>query len=292
MLDTIKNDGTTTTTTNQEPVYSSSLAYQFERNGYFALDKESTGGEGSNLVFNRVVTLRDTWIDRNKNKKKKNQDGTGATNGQPQRNRGRGGGGGKQSTAAVVEDIRRVAFRAATIIEAIPHPEADSLLVCQADCGDVVDDNDAAKAADDGTRTALYRTIVAGLAGKISIDELIGKKIVAVTNLKPAKVRGIESTAMLLAASTDDDEIVELLNVPNDVPNGELLSIEGMEPSQPDPMMKSKGAVKAFDRAKSGLKSNGDGEAVWIDSTTSTASRLLTSSGPVTTDTLKDASIR
>merc|ERR1711865_170463 len=248
MGDTIKNDGTTTTTTNQEPVYLSSLAYQFERNGYFALDKESTGGEGSNLVFNRVVTLRDTWIDRNKNKKKKNQDGTGATNGQPQRNRGRGGGGGKQSAAA--------------------------------------------KAADDGTRTALYRTIVAGLAGKISIDELIGKKIVAVTNLKPAKVRGIESTAMLLAASTDDDEIVELLNVPNDVPNGELLSIEGMEPSQPDPMMKSKGAVKAFDRAKSGLKSNGDGEAVWIDSTTSTASRLLTSSGPVTTDTLKDASIQ
>ena len=193
--------------------------------------------------------------------------------------------------AAVVEDIRRVAFRVATIIEVGPHPEADSLFVCQADCGDVLDD-DAAKAADDGTRTPQYRTIVAGLAGKIPIDELIGKKIVAVTNLKPAKVRGIESTAMLLAASTDDDELVELLNVPNDVPNGELLSIEGMEPSQPDPMMKSKGAIKAFDRAKSGLQSNSNGEAVWIDSTTSTASRLMTSSGPVITDTLKDASIR
>jgi len=47
---------------NENMMYPSSLAYQFERNGYFALDKASTG-TNDDLIFNRVVTLRDTWID-------------------------------------------------------------------------------------------------------------------------------------------------------------------------------------------------------------------------------------
>ena len=53
---------------------------------------------------------------------------------------------------------------------------------------------------------------------------------------------------MLLAASDrkeGDDEKVELLGVPEDVPNGELLSIEGMDASEPDSMMKSPVAVSA-----------------------------------------------
>jgi tRNA-binding EMAP/Myf-like protein len=135
---------------------------------------------------------------------------------------------------------------------------------------------------------------VAGLAGKIPVDEMVGKKIVAVTNLKPAKMRGIESTAMFLAASDGaegDSETVELLNVPLDVPNGELLSIDGMEVSEPDPMMKSKGALKAFDRAKQALRSNSDGEAIWADDK-ECPRRLLTSAGPVTTTSLKDAVIQ
>ena len=54
---------------------------------------------------------------------------------------------------------------------------------------------------------------------------------------------------MLLAASDGnegDEETVELLNVPSDVPNGELISIEGKDPSDPDPMMKSKGASNSW----------------------------------------------
>lgn len=255
--------------------YASSLAYQFERSGYFALDKESTGKD--NLVFNRVVTLRDTWgapTEKNqRNRGQNNNDGS---------HRGRGGRQ-VQEKKGPVEDIRRVAFRAATILEAGPHPEADALLVCKADCGDK---------AEDGSPE--YRTIVAGLAGKIPLEELVGKKIVAVTNLKPAKMRGIESTAMLLAASDGaegDNEKVELLNVPQEVPNGELLSIDGMEASEPDPMMKSKGALKAFDRAKQGLFANTDSEATWADAE-GVPHRLLTSAGPVTIDSLADAEIR
>ena len=135
---------------------------------------------------------------------------------------------------------------------------------------------------------------MAGLAGKIPIETMVGKKVVAVTNLKPAKMRGIESTAMFLAATDGvegDKEKVELLNVPSDVPNGELLSIDGMEASEPDAMMKSKGALKAFDRAKEALRSNGDGEAIWADEKDA-PHKLLTSAGPVTTDSLKDSVIQ
>ena len=129
---------------------------------------------------------------------------------------------------------------------------------------------------------------------KIPIETLKGSKVVAVTNLKPAKMRGIESTAMLLAASNGqgDDETVELLQVPGDVPNGELLNLEGKDPSEPDAMMKSKGAVKAFERAKAGFKANENGEAVWVDEETGTAHKFLTSGGPVKTTSLKDTVIQ
>mmetsp|Transcript_12787 Transcript_12787/g.31050 ORF Transcript_12787/g.31050 Transcript_12787/m.31050 type:complete len:106 (-) Transcript_12787:120-437(-) len=105
-------------------------------------------------------------------------------------------------------------------------------------------------------------------------------------------MRGIESTAMLLAASDGkegDDETVELLNVPAEVPNGELLNFEGKDPSEPDVMMKSKGALKAFDRVHEALQSNTGGEATWVGEN---PCRLMSSVGPITTDTLKDSAIR
>jgi methionine--tRNA ligase beta chain len=256
---------------NGKTLYPASLAYQFERSGYFALDKDST--DGKNLIFNRVVTLRDTWgVNDNSNQNK------GRSRGRGQRGQKKQGGGSN----VVVEDVRRVAFRAATILEAGPHPEADSLLVCKVDCGDVSEDG-----------TAEPRTVVAGLAGKIPLGNMIGKQVVAVTNLKPAKMRGIESTAMLLAASDGsegDSEQVELLMVPEGVPNGELLNIEGRKNSEPDAMMKSKGALKAFDRVKAALKANGDGEATWLNEDSSY--KLITSQGPVKTTSLKDTIIQ
>ena len=251
--------------------YLSSLAYQFERSGYFALDQDSTGGD--NLIFNRVVTLRDTWGGENPDAKVTRNRGRGAGNkGQQSK-----GGGGQP-----VEDVRRVAFRAGTILEAGPHPEADSLLVCKLDCGEKSEDGNPE-----------FRTVVAGLAGKIPTEELVGKKVVAVTNLKPAKMRGIESTAMLLAASDGkegDEETVELLSVPDEVENGELLNVEGKDPSEPDAMMKSKGALKCFDRVKAALRANEDGEATWVGEDSSY--RLTTSKGPVTTKSLKDTVIQ
>jgi methionine--tRNA ligase beta chain len=262
---------------SKDKVYASNLSYQFERSGYFALDQASK--DDGELIFNRVVTLRDTWGGEAQEQKGKQQ--------QKQRSRGGDNNNSRQPKkpaggAGTVEDLRRVALRAVTILEAGPHPEADSLLLLKVDCGDVGEDGEATEP----------RTVVAGLAGKIPAEELIGKKVVAVTNLKPAKMRGIESHAMLLAASdgNEEDEKVELLSVPDSVPNGELLSFEGKDASEPDGMLKSKGAQKVWDRVKAGFQANGDGEATY--SLEGNTHRMMTSAGPVSTTSLQNADIQ
>ncbi len=62
------------------------------------------------------------------------------------------------------------------------------------------------------------RQIVAGIAERYKPDELIGKQIVVVTNLEPAKIRGVESNGMLLAADADPE--ISILVPYREVPNG------------------------------------------------------------------------
>lgn len=62
------------------------------------------------------------------------------------------------------------------------------------------------------------RTVIAGIALSYTPEELIGKKVVLVANLKPAKLRGIVSQGMILAASHEDE--MEVLMVEKDIPTG------------------------------------------------------------------------
>ena len=62
------------------------------------------------------------------------------------------------------------------------------------------------------------RQIIAGIAERYKSDELIGKQIVVVTNLEPAKIRGVESNGMLLAADADPE--ISILVPLREVPNG------------------------------------------------------------------------
>ena len=62
------------------------------------------------------------------------------------------------------------------------------------------------------------RQIVAGIAQEYPPDELLGKKIIVITNLKPVKIRGVESHGMLLAA--EDKKGLSLLTVDKDIEAG------------------------------------------------------------------------
>ncbi len=92
----------------------------------------------------------------------------------------------------------------ATIKHAEPHPNADRLMVLKIDLG------------------SEERQLVAGIKGHYAAVDLIGRQIVVVANLELAKLRGIESQGMLLAA-TDDDKIV-ILNPERPVSPGAKVS--------------------------------------------------------------------
>src|SRR3989440_12971849 len=62
------------------------------------------------------------------------------------------------------------------------------------------------------------RTVLAGIAAKYAAEELVGRKVVIVANLQPAKLMGIESKGMVLAASIDGEP--SMLAVDPNVPAG------------------------------------------------------------------------
>lgn len=95
------------------------------------------------------------------------------------------------------EDFAKVALRVGKVVAADGHPDADRLLVLKVDIGE-----------------AEPRQIVAGIASKYSPQDLIGRTVVVVANLAPAKLRGVESQGMLLAAG--GKEVVDLVGVDAD----------------------------------------------------------------------------
>lgn len=70
---------------------------------------------------------------------------------------------------------------------------------------------------DDGSGTP--RQVASGIAAWYTPEQLVGKKIVVVSNLKPAKLRGVESNGMILAVDASENE-VRVLFVDGDIPNG------------------------------------------------------------------------
>ena len=71
---------------------------------------------------------------------------------------------------------------------------------------------------DDGTDTP--RQILSGIAKYYRPEDLIGKKVVIVANLKPRKMCGLESAGMILSTESAEDGSIRLLTVDSSVPNG------------------------------------------------------------------------
>lgn len=98
-----------------------------------------------------------------------------------------------------IEDFAKVELRSAKITACEPIPKAKKLLKLT---------------LDDGSGTP--RTVASGIAKYYSPDELIGHTVIVVANLKPAKLCGVESNGMILAADCDKDDVKVLFidNVP------------------------------------------------------------------------------
>ncbi|MFH0907946.1 MAG: methionine--tRNA ligase subunit beta, partial [bacterium] len=107
------------------------------------------------------------------------------------------------SAEITYNDFAKVQFRTAKIVEAERVEGADKLLRLQVEAG------------------AERRQIVAGIAQHYKPEDVVGKTVVIVANLKPAKIRGVESNGMLLAASSGD--VLRLVTVEGELPTGAVV---------------------------------------------------------------------
>ncbi len=99
-----------------------------------------------------------------------------------------------------IDDFMKVEIKVGEIKECKQHPKADRLLVSQIDLGSEV------------------RQIVSGIAEHYQPEQLVGRKVLVVTNLKPVKLRGELSEGMVLAASNDG--VLTLPTIIDELPNG------------------------------------------------------------------------
>lgn len=137
-------------------------------------------------------------------------------------------------------------LRVGHILQAIPHPNADSLYVSTIACGDP-EGTESTSVHTDGQ---VVRTVCSGLNGLVPLAEMQNRKIVAVCNLKPVTMRGVKSAAMVLAASPrlaagEADAHtgpVELVNPPAGAQAGERIYFEGWE-GEPEGVLNPKKKV-------------------------------------------------
>jgi len=92
------------------------------------------------------------------------------------------------------DDVLKIDLRVATVIRAEKVPKANKLLKLEIEIGEE------------------KRTIVAGIAKSYSPDQIIGKQVIVVANLKPATLMGVASQGMLLAAVSDDATVVATID--------------------------------------------------------------------------------
>ena len=98
------------------------------------------------------------------------------------------------------DDFMKVELRVATVKAAEEIPKSSKLVKLTVDLGDE------------------QRTIVAGICKSYAPEQLVGRQVVVVANLQPAKLMGVESQGMVLAASQNGDAV--LLHPEHEVPPG------------------------------------------------------------------------
>ena len=94
-----------------------------------------------------------------------------------------------------IDEFAKVDLRVATVVSAQAVPRARKLLQLEVDLGEKL-------------------TIVSGIAGSYTPEDLVGKQVIVVANLKPAKLMGVLSKGMLIAATDDKGVTVATLDNP------------------------------------------------------------------------------
>ena len=136
-------------------------------------------------------------------------------------------------------DASRLDLRVGKIIKVEKHPDADTLYKEEIDVGE-----------------DKPRSVVSGLVKHIPIEKMQDRMVLMLCNLKPAKMRGVLSQAMVMCASSP--EIVEILDPPPGSVPGDKVVCEGY-PGTPDAQLSAK--KKMFEKIQPDLHTDEDGVA-------------------------------
>merc|ERR1719516_836151 len=181
---------------------------------------------------------------------------------------GKGGGVGKSNAPATEEIIpSRLNMKIGRIVEVSRHPDAEKLYVEKIDLGE-----------------PSPRTIVSGLVDFVPEDKMLNRLVVVLCNLKPAKMRGIESCGMVLCSSRAEPKEVEPLNVPEGSAPGDRVVVDGEKEGMPDEVLNPK--KKVWEKLSEDLKVSSEGFAQWQ------GNNLVTPKGKITCCNVKGAPIR
>merc|ERR1711976_483898 len=161
----------------------------------------------------------------------------------------------------------RLDMRIGKIVEVSRHPDAEKLYVEKIDLGE-----------------PSPRTVVSGLVDFVPEDKMLNRLVVVLCNLKPAKMRGIESCGMVLCSSRAEPKEVEPLNVPEGSAPGDKVVVEGEKEGMPDEVLNPK--KKVWEKLSEDLKVSGEGFAQWQ------GNDLVTPKGKITCCAVKSAPIR
>lgn len=159
----------------------------------------------------------------------------------------------------------RLDMRVGRVASVEQHPDADSLYVMRVDVGEAVE-----------------RTVVSGLVRHCSKQQLQDRLVVLLCNLKPARMRGVESHGMVLCASTG--EAVEPLDPPSSSLPGQRVLVEGYESGDPDAQLNPK--KKVWEKLQADLRTSSECGAQWQ------GNALITKDGVVTCKSLKGAPVK
>lgn len=161
--------------------------------------------------------------------------------------------------------VSRIDFRVGKITKVWQHEKAERLFCEEIDVGE-----------------SSARTVASALRGFYSEEDLLGRLVIVVCNLKEAKLQGFLSNGMVLAAKSSDGK-VELVDPPSESSVGDRVYCDGVGGS-PWPSTKVK-KEKAWDAVVVDLKTNMHGHVVWRDTI------LRTSKGECFVRTLKNAPV-
>lgn len=175
-----------------------------------------------------------------------------------------------QSAGAKTDEIipSRLSIKVGKIVEVSKHPEAEALYIEKIDLGEPTGP----------------RTIVSGLVNFVPIEEMKDRMVVVLCNLKPAKLKGVESFGMVLCASKDDPKEVEPLAPPSGSQVGEKCFVEGYENGEPDEQLNPK--KKVWEKIAEGFKTSNECVAQWQ------GNNLMTSKGQVGCKKVKNAPVK